>query len=140
MKYLLDTNVVCEATAPAPNARVLGWIAARRSLDLHISVVTLAEIEEGIARLPASRRRNDLETWRDALIPSFEDRVISLDGEIARVWGALRARLAAKNRTISPMDGFIAATAERHGLVLATRNEEPFRPWGGSLANPWLEP
>ncbi len=140
MKFLLDTNVVCEPTAVAPSARVLAWLAARDPLDLFVSVVTLAEIEEGIARLPRTRRRGALEVWRAALVASLGSRLIDIDPDIATVWGALRARLAAAKRTISPMDGFVAATAESRGLTLATRNEKHFQAWGGPLVNPWSAP
>ncbi len=140
MKYLLDTNVVCEPTAANPNARVLGWIASNDPLDMCVSIVTLAEIEEGLARLPVSHRRGELQAWRDALVAALGERLIGMNAGIARTWGALRARLAAERRTISPMDGFIAATAEFHGFTLVTRNEKHFRPWGGPLLNPWTQP
>jgi predicted nucleic acid-binding protein len=104
----------------------MAWLAKRDPLDLFVSVVTLAEIEEGIARLGRTRRRVVLEAWRDALVPSLDGLIIDLDADIARAWGALRAQLAAANRTISPMDGFIAATAECRRLTLATRNEKHF--------------
>ncbi len=140
MRFLLDTNVVCEPTAAAPSPRVLAWLAACDPLDLFVSVVTLAEIEEGIARLPRTRRRGALEVWRDALVASLGSRLIDVDADIAKVWGALRARLAAEKRTISPMDGFIAATAECRGLTLATRNDKHFQAWAGPLVNPWNDP
>ncbi len=140
MRYLLDSNVVCEPTSAAPNARVLAWIAARRPLDLYVSVITLAEIEEGVERLAVSRRRADLEAWRDGLVASLGDRLMGVDAGVASTWGALRARLAATRQTIAPMDAFIAATAEFHGFTLVTRNEKHFRPWGGPLVNPWAGP
>ncbi len=140
MRFLLDTNVVCEPTAAAPSARVLEWLAACDPLDLFVSVVTLAEIEEGIARLPPTRRRGALEAWRDDLVASLGARLIDVDTDVATAWGALRARLAAAKRTVSPMDGFIVATAECRGLTLATRNEKHFQAWGGPLLNPWNDP
>ncbi len=137
MIYLLDTNVVCEPTCPAPNARVLAWLAARSPPELHISVVTVAEIDEGVARLPPSQKRERLKAWRGALVAAAGDRLIGVDVGIAAAWGALRARLAAARQTISPLDGFIAATAECRGLTLVTRNERHFRAWGGAVINPW---
>jgi predicted nucleic acid-binding protein len=139
LKYLLDTNVLSEPASAVPNARALAWIAAQDPLDLHVSVVTLAEIEEGVARLSASRRRAALETWRDSLAVSLGDRLLPLDAAIASTWGRLRARLAAERRTIAPMDGFIAATAERHDLTLVTRNVKQFQARGGAIVDPWSE-
>jgi predicted nucleic acid-binding protein len=140
LTYLLDTNVVCEPTCPAPNGRVLTWLAARNPLELHVSVVTLAEIDEGVARLPPSHKQDRLRAWRGALVAATGDRLIAVGAGISAAWGALRARLAAARQTISPLDGFIAATAECRGLVLVTRNEKHFRAWGGALINPWMAP
>ena len=139
MRYLLDTNVVCEPTAAAPNPRVLAWIGRQDWRDIFVSVVTLAEIAEGVARLPAGRRRDRLDVWRRELIESLDDRILLLDEQIAGTWGALRAQLAAEHRTIGPMDAFIAATAQNHGLTLVTRNERHFTAWGGPVLNPWME-
>jgi toxin FitB len=35
------------------------------------------------------------------------------------------------------MDSFIAATAEVHGLTVATRNVRDFEAWGGRVFCPW---
>ncbi len=137
MTYLLDTNVVCEPTCPTPNDRVLRWLAARNPRELYVSVVTLAEIDEGVARLPQGHKRDRLRAWRGALVVATGDRLIPVDAGIAAAWGAFRARLASARQTISPLDGFIAATAEHRGLTLVTRNEKHFRAWGGALINPW---
>lgn len=140
MKLLLDTNVVCEAVVATPNQKVVDWIAAQKPDDLHLSVVTLGEITEGIARLPTSRRRHRLEAWRDDIVASAGERLLSVDPPIASAWGVLRARLAARGRSISPIDAFVAATAEVHGMVVVTRNVKHFEAWGGPILNPWREP
>jgi len=139
LKLLLDTNVVSEPASRAPNPRVLAWIAAQDPLALHVSVVTWAEIEEGIARLPRSRRRRELEDWREALFESIEDRLLIVDRRIASAWGAIRARLALRKLSMAPIDGFIAATAEVYGMIVVSRNARHFAPWGGPLINPWSE-
>lgn len=46
--YLLDTNVVSELRRPRPHGAVLSWLASVDDADLHLSVVTLAEIQAGI--------------------------------------------------------------------------------------------
>ena len=63
MKYLLDTCLLSELVRPVPHPAVLGWMGERSSSDLYVSALTLAELERGIVRLPASRRRNELTTW-----------------------------------------------------------------------------
>jgi predicted nucleic acid-binding protein len=139
LKLLLDTNVVSEPANIRPNPKVVAWLSRQDPLEVHISVVTLAEIEEGIARLPPSRRRAQLEPWRDALLASIGERLVAVDEPVASAWGALRARLAAERRSIAPLDGFVAATAEVHGMTVVTRNTRHFQAWGGPVFNPWVD-
>ncbi|MGH6993463.1 MAG: type II toxin-antitoxin system VapC family toxin [Caulobacteraceae bacterium] len=137
LKLLFDTNVVSEPLRKRPDQRVMDWIAAQDGSAVHASVVTFAEIEDGIARLPAGSRRERLRSWRDQLAIGLGRRLIPVDLEIASAWGALSARLARDGNPISPMDGFVAATADVHGLTLVTRNVKHFEAWGGPMLNPW---
>ena len=42
LRYLLDTNVISEATKHRPNEKVLRWIDDQDEEDLFLSVATLA--------------------------------------------------------------------------------------------------
>lgn len=137
--FLLDTNVVSAPAQAVPDRSVLGWIGRQKPSDIYISAITIAEVEQGIAAIPHSRRRLHLEAWRDEMVDSMEGRIIPVELEIARAWGSLRARLAGLGRSIEPLDAFIAATAEVNNLVLVTRNVKHFNAWGGPLLNPWTE-
>ena len=53
MNFLLDTNVVSEATRPQPSAMVLDWIAAQDGESLFISAITLGELRRGALFLAA---------------------------------------------------------------------------------------
>ena len=46
--FLLDTVVVSELRKKKPNAHLLDWLAKQRDDSLHLSVVTIGEIERGI--------------------------------------------------------------------------------------------
>ena len=116
------------------------WLGAQTRFNVHVSVVTLAEIEEGIARLSKSRRQSDLKAWRDTLIDTLGDRLIGMNAGIAATWTALRAHLAAQRQSIAPLDAFIVATAEHHGFALVTETERHFLRWGGPMINPWVAP
>jgi predicted nucleic acid-binding protein len=78
VKYLLDTCVISEFVKPRPNPGLVSWLRASDEDLMGISVASIAEIQSGIARLPASERRAGLEAWlkRD-LIPRFENQVPS---------------------------------------------------------------
>ena len=138
MRYLLDTNVVSEWTKPRPNPGVVEWLAQVDEDEVFLSVVTFAELRHGIERLPAGRRRRQLDAWlRGELAQRFEGRIALIDGAIADEWGRLVARHQARGRPIRAMDGLIAATAQVHALTLVTRNAADFQLSVKSVLNPW---
>lgn len=138
MSFLLDTNVVSEWTKPRPDAGVVRWLADVDEDRVFISVITLAELRHGVERMPDGARRRRLDAWLgDELPQRFEGRVLAIDAAIADIWGRIVARSQAAGRPVGSMDAFIAATAERHGLTLVTRNVSDFEPLGLALANPW---
>ena len=57
MTWLLDTNVISETIRPRPHLSVSSWLASQQWDDLSISVVTLAEIREGMAAYRATGAR-----------------------------------------------------------------------------------
>lgn len=138
MRYLLDTNVVSEWTKPRPNPGVVEWLAQVDEDEVFLSVVTFAELRHGIERLPAGRRRRQLDTWlRGELAQRFEGRIALIDGAVADEWGRLVARHEARGRPIHAMDGLIAASAQVHALTLVTRNAADFQLSVKSVLNPW---
>ncbi|WP_444813240.1 PIN domain-containing protein [Variovorax saccharolyticus] len=54
--YLLDTNVISELRRPRPHGAVLAWLQSVPDSDLHVSAVSLGEIQGG-SRSPVSRTR-----------------------------------------------------------------------------------
>lgn len=136
---LLDTCVISEMTKPTPNARVLAWMAAHHARAA-LSVVVLGEIACGIAVLPDGQRRRHLTTWLDDLERRFADRILPIDPAVARAWAALHAARQQAGRPLAMADGLIAATAQVHGLTLATRNGPDFHGLiGVRVADPWME-
>ncbi len=132
----MDANVLCEATRPQAEARVLDWLD-RHDAELHVSVIALGEILKGIHLLAEGRKRRRLQTWFAELEASFDGRVLLLDQPVMREWAALYARHQRAGRLLSSFDSLLAATASLHGLTLVTRNEADFPP-EIPLLNPWL--
>jgi predicted nucleic acid-binding protein len=136
--FLLDTNVVSELRRPVPNRRVARFVAETPLDQLHLSVVTFAEIRFGIEAAPAAARRAELTGWLDsALRPMFEDRALPIDEGVLLRWRLIIADGRARGYTFSHPDVLIAATAAHHGLAVATRNAREFIAAGVAVFDPW---
>lgn len=135
MTYLLDTNVLSEIRKRKPAVGVTEWIAATPPDRMHISVLTLGEIEQGIAK---SRSRGDreqaaaLERWLQDVETGFKDRILPVSLPVATAWGR-----QPQNQPLPPVDALIAATAQVHGLTMVTRNVKDFEPAGIPVLNPF---
>ena len=139
--YLLDTNVISELTKPLPNPAVLNWFANTPAQRIYISSVTLCEIEFGLARMPAGKRREALRaSSRELLRVDFEGRCVSLDAQCATAYGELAAKQQQSGRVCSTEDAMIAAIALNNKFALVTHNTKDFEGIAGlQLVDPWLE-
>ena len=134
MTYLPDTNVLSELRRPRPSPSVLGWFQATRPTDLHLSVLVIGEIRQGVERLrprdPGRSERHD--AWLLALQESFGERILAVTTPVAEAWGRLRA-----TDSLPVVDSLLAATALVHGLVVVTRDTAPFERVGVPYLDPW---
>jgi predicted nucleic acid-binding protein len=138
MSLLLDTNVLSEVTKPRPNEDVLTWLHELDEDRTFISIVSIAEIRRGIALMEKGRKQEALDKWlTDDLPQRFENRIIPVEGLVARAWGDLMALAKRSGRGLASMDGMIAATAVAHQLSLATRNTKDFEGLGINIIDPW---
>jgi len=137
--FLVDTNVLSEFNRRGdPNPLVKQWLETAVPTSLYLSVLNLAEIRFGVERLPACRRRRQLEEWLEHDLPEwFADRVLPVDRSIADRWGVLRAEAESKGRPLPVVDGLLAATALEHGLAIVSRNVAHFACVGLAVINPW---
>jgi toxin FitB len=135
---LLDTNVISEPLKLSGNASVLTWIDAQAIETLYLSTISLAELRFGIAALPAGRRQQTLhDSLEQRILPLFAGRILSFDAAASEAYAGLRARARAAGKAIAPADGYIAATALLHDLMVATRDIGPFESAGLTVINPW---
>ena len=138
MSFLLDTNIISEATKRQPNVALEAWLERHRADGLYLSVITIGELQQGIARLPASQRRADLENWLPGvLLPAYADWILPLDTDTLLQWGTLTGELIVAGRKMPLADSLLAATALRHGLTLVTRNTADFNNVPVPVVNPW---
>jgi toxin FitB len=136
--FLLDTNCISELVRVKPDPRVLQWIDAADESLLCLSVLTLGEIRKGVAGLPQSKRRTQLETWLELELRSrFSGRILNIEADVADRWGLLAAEAKRKGRTLSAIDGLLAATALHHNLTIVSRNIGDFAGTPVPILNPW---
>lgn len=137
MKYLLDTNVVCDATAKQPASTVLAWIETHAH-ECFLSSVSLGEIWKGLHRLPEGKRKRGRVQWADGLENDFAEQILGLDTITLKSWGKLYAMHEAKGFNLDVMDILIAATALVHQLTVVTRNTADF-PAEVKTYNPFID-
>jgi toxin FitB len=133
--YLLDTNILSETRKHQPATGVTNWIVATPPERLHVSVLTLGEIEQGISRM---RGRGDdeqaasLERWLGEVELGFADRILPVTRPVAAAWG--RQQHA---QPLPVIAGLIAATAKVNSLIVVTRNAKDFERAGVQVLNPF---
>lgn len=134
MTYLLDTNVVSEIGKSRPDPRVRAWFADASDESLHLSVLVLGEIRRGVERLRTRDpgQASALDGWLMTVEDQFSERTFHVDAPIAHAWGRINAA-----DPVPGVDGLLAATALVHGLVVVTRDTDPFERAGVPFIDPW---
>ncbi len=135
MSVLLDTNVISELVKGTPNARVLSFVSQTQSA--WIPVITVHELEFGIARLPRGRKRGVLEAKIANALTQYQDRILPVSRREAQEAALMRVQARERGRVLHLPDALIAATAKEHGLTLATRNVRDFDYLDIDVINPW---
>jgi predicted nucleic acid-binding protein len=138
--WLLDANVISEMMRPSPEPRVAAFLDRIARQGIGLASITVWEILNGISRLDAGRRRDDLaERFQDLVSDLFEERI--LDWTRDHAWTCARI-MEQKRRQGEPLDdhlpdAFLAAMAAHSGLAVVTRNTSHFRNTGVEVFDPW---
>ena len=132
--FLIDTDILSALAKRRRNRNVEAWFARQRDADLFVSVISIGEIERGIAM----KQRQDpdfaraLATWLGQVLAAYDERVLPFDLAAARRWGEISATIGSDGADLQ-----IGATAIEHGLTVVTRNVTDFEPTGAKTLNPF---
>lgn len=131
--WVLDTNVVSEMRKARPHGGVVAWMRRQAPTSLFIAAATIGEIQTGIerARVGSPVKADEIESWLESFL--HEDRILPATAPIFRLWTKL---MHGRTGDLS-MDAMIAATAQVHGLTVATRNTRDFEALGVATLNPF---
>lgn len=132
-RYLVDANVLSEATEPGPDQRVVQWLRDHEA-EMAVDPIILGEIRFGILSLPRGRRRSRLERW-------FEEGVrrvhcVAWEAPTGLRWAELVAELRTGGRAMPVKDSLVAATALTHDLAIVTLNRRDFEAAGVTMIDP----
>jgi toxin FitB len=128
--FLADTNVVSELVKKTPDAKVMQWLQSVKLMS--ISAITIEEAHFGLAWQPNARKLSLF----NAIVQSLHA-VYPITESIAQRAGVLRGQFQAQGIIRSAPDMLIAATAQEHLLIVATRNVRDFMGCGVQVVNPF---
>lgn len=141
--FLVDTDIL-SAGAPSKAQSIpelIKWMD-RNSERLYLSVVTIAEIEDGIAksrREGATRKAARLREWLETMVHLYSRRILPFDLAAARIAGVLSDRARGGGHTAGFADLAIGAIARHHDLTILTRNLKHYAPLGVAAHDPVTE-
>ena len=135
---LLDTNVISEPMKPLPDRNVIAWLDSQELETLHTSSTALAELLEGVRRLPHGKRRDAVEsTVQRTLETLIGSRVLAFDRAAAEYYATRIITARGRGVDVKQADGQIASVAATHRFIVATRDVRPFIAMGVKVINPW---
>jgi predicted nucleic acid-binding protein len=138
--YLIDTNIISEIRkGDKANIGVRQFFdtAIQNNARLYVSSITIGELRRGVDLI---FHRGDtiqgklLENWLKSILDYYQDNILSIDAEIALLWGKMRVP-----EPQHALDKLIAATALNYDLIVVTRNVKDFGNTGVNLLNPFVE-
>ncbi len=126
--------MVSQTAKDRPQGLAIAWLGTVRLAETFLSAITFAELRRGIEKLPAGRKRRELDTWlRDEVVVEYEARIFAVDAVVADLAGKVSVEAERVGLNIDLADTLIAATARVHGLKVATLNRRHFEKLGVEL-------
>ena len=137
MSWLLDTDVICQPAKQRGDAKVIAWLDVEQE-HCYTSAVVIAQLAYWV-RTKEGRQRQALQVWLTRLVDALHGRIHGFNVSVARVWAEQERQLDRVGQRMPVEDSYIAATARRHALTIATGNVRDFRRPGLKVFNPFKE-
>ena len=137
MSWLLDTDVICQPAKRHGDPRVVAWLEHEKD-RCYTSAVVIAQLTYWV-RTKEGRQRQALQAWLTRLVDAMHGRIHGFNVSVAPVWAEQERALERAGLRMPVEDGYIAATARRHGLTIVTGNDQDFRRPGLKVFNPFKE-
>lgn len=137
MSWLLDADVLSQPAKKLGDARVIAWLGEVQD-ECYTSSVVIAQLAFWV-RTKEGRQRTALQSWLTRLTDAMHGRVLGFNVTVAHVWAEQEFQLQATGQRMPVEDSYIAATARRHDLTIATGNEKDFRRPGLKVFNPFKD-
>ena len=137
MSWLLDTDVICQPAKRHGDARVVAWLEEEQD-RCYTSAIVIAQLAYWV-RTKEGRQRQALQEWLTRLTAALQGRIHGFNVSVAHVWADQERLLDVAGLRMPDEDSYIAATARRHGLTIATGNDRHFRRPGIKVFNPFKE-
>lgn len=135
MSWLLDADVLSQPAKKKGDVRVIAWLEAVQD-DCYTSSIVIAQLAFWV-RSKRGRQREALQAWLTRLVDAMHGRILGFSVMVAQVWADQEHLLKATGQRMPIEDSYIAATARRHNLVIATGNEKDFQRPGLKVFNPF---
>jgi predicted nucleic acid-binding protein len=137
VSWLLDTDVICQPAKKNGDPKVVVWLEAEQE-NCYTSAVIIAQLAYWV-RTKEGRQRQDLQAWLTRLVEALQGRIYGFNVSVAHVWAEQERLLEQAARRMPVEDSYIAATARRHNLTVATGNDRDFKRPGLRVFNPFKE-
>jgi predicted nucleic acid-binding protein len=137
VSWLLDTDVICQPAKKNGDTRVVAWLEAEQD-RCYTSTVVIAQLACWV-RTKEGRQRQALQLWLTRLVDALHGRIHGFNVSVAHVWAEQERLLDKVGQRMPVEDSYIAATARRHRLTIATGNDRNFKRPGLKVFNPFKE-
>jgi predicted nucleic acid-binding protein len=135
VNWLLDSDVLSQPAKAAGNPRVIAWLEKHQD-QCYTSSIVIAQLAFWV-RSKRGKQRTALQAWLTDLIEAMHGRILGFNVSVAHVWAEQQHQLQTAGQPMPVEDGYIAAIARRHNLIIATGNVKDCQRPGIKVFNPF---